>query len=167
MKTFLLIGLDPQTLADAAAKTLVATIADMRRQFAARGDRRDLCVVKPDGSAEAPGTAQLARATYGGALIGGGLREPAAQLELLERIVNAVHHQAPGTAIGFVREPAGCPKAADRVPSPAHERAGLLASAALVAWALTGRRAEPTRRNGPVAEATGLAPTSSFYLYSA
>jgi len=63
VKTFLLIGLDPTTLTDAAAATLSATIADMQRQFAARGDRLDLCVIKLDGSAEAPVTAQLARAT--------------------------------------------------------------------------------------------------------
>ena len=133
MKTFLLIGLDPNTLADAAAATLCATIADMQQQFAARGDRLDLCVIKLDGSAEAPVTAQLARATYGCAFIGGGLREPDDHLELLERIVNAIHHQAPGTAIGFVLEPDGCLKAADRVLSHAYKRAGLLASSALVA----------------------------------
>ncbi len=132
MKTFLLIGLDPKTLADAAAATLSATIADMQRQFAARGDHLDLCVIKLDGSAEAPVTAQLARDTYDCAFIGGGLREPDAHLELLERIVNALHHQAPGTAIGFVLEPDGCLKAADRVLSPAYERAGLRASFAMV-----------------------------------
>lgn len=132
MKTFLLIGLDPQTLAGATAKMLAATIADMQRQFAARGNRLDLCVVKPGGSAEAPVTAQLARATYDCVLIGGGIREPDDHLELLERIVNAIHHQAPGAAIGFVLEPDGCLKAADRVLSPAYERAGLLAASALV-----------------------------------
>lgn len=44
---------------------------DAQRQFSAQGDRLEYRIIKLDGSAEAPVTAQLVSATYDAVLIGG------------------------------------------------------------------------------------------------
>ena len=43
------------------AEKLSAAAADTQRQFSAQGDRLDNCIIKLDGSAEAPVTVQLAQ----------------------------------------------------------------------------------------------------------
>jgi SnoaL-like polyketide cyclase len=125
MKSFLLIGLDPYGIDYTApnvpkgmtAEKLSAAVADAQKQFSAQGDRLDNCIIKMDGSAEAPVTAQLARSTYDAVLIGGGLRQPDANMELLERIVDSIHVHAPGAPIGFVALPDGSVDAAARALS--------------------------------------------------
>src|SRR5450432_933655 len=109
MKSFLLIGLDPYGIdftapgvpAGMTAEKLSAAVADAQKQFSAQGDLLDNCIIKIDGSAEAPVTAQLASATYDAVLIGGGLRQPDTNIELLERIIDSIQAHAPGTPIGF------------------------------------------------------------------
>jgi hypothetical protein len=129
MKSFLLIGLDPNGIDYTApnvpkgmtAKKLFAAVADAQKQFSAQGDRLDNCVIKLDGSAEAPVTAQLASGPYDAVLIGGGLRQPDANIELLERIVDSIQVHAPGTPIGFVALPDGSLDAAARALSRKHD----------------------------------------------
>lgn len=125
MKTFLLIGLDPEGIDFSApgvpegmtAEKLSAAVIAAQAQFSARGDRLDNCIIKLDGSAEAPVTAQLSGADYEVVLIGGGIRQPDANIELLERIIHSVRTHAPGTPIGFVALPYGSVEAAARALS--------------------------------------------------
>ncbi len=107
MKKFLLIGLDPESIdystpgvpAGRTAEKLLATIADVQKHFADQGDHLDNCKIKPDGSAEAPVTAQLGQATYNCILIGGGIQEPQ-NMQMFERIINSILRHASGTPIG-------------------------------------------------------------------
>ena len=130
MKSILLIGLDPYGIDYTApnlpkgmtAEKLSAAVADAQKQFAAQGDRLDNCIIKMDGSAEAPVTAQLSSATYDAVLIGGGLRQPDANIELLERILDSIQVHAPGTPIGFVALRDGSPNAAARALSRRDEQ---------------------------------------------
>jgi ketosteroid isomerase-like protein len=124
MKKILLIGLDsaiinfsaPNVPAGLNAEKLNAILADEQKIFADQGDRLDLCPVKLDGSAEATVAARLAQTTYDYTLIGGGIREPE-NLEVLERVVNAIHRHAPASAIGFVNHPEDAPKTVARLMS--------------------------------------------------
>jgi len=130
MKCFLLIGLDPDGIDFTApgvptgmtAEKLSAAVADAQKQFSEQGDLLDNCIIKMDGSAEAPVTAQLASATYDAVLIGGGLRQPDANIQLLERIIDSIQAHAPGTPIGFVALPDGSLKAAARALSRKDEQ---------------------------------------------
>lgn len=125
MKSVLLIGLDPYGIDVTApnvprgmtAEKLCAAVADAQKRFSAQGDRLDNCIIKLDGSAEAPVTAELASTSYDAVLIGGGLRQPDANIELLERIVDSIRLHAPETPIGFVALPDGSLEAAARALS--------------------------------------------------
>jgi hypothetical protein len=70
-----------------------ATISDMRRATLAK---------------------QLTGATYDCVVIGGGLRLPPKGLVLFEKVVNAVHETAPGSAIAFNTHPEDTAEAAGR-----------------------------------------------------
>jgi hypothetical protein len=59
--------------------------------------------------------------TQDAVLIGGGLRQPDANIELLERIVDSIQVHAPGTPIGFVALPDGSLDAAARALSRKHD----------------------------------------------
>jgi hypothetical protein len=130
MKSFLLIDLDPYGIDYTApnvpkgmtAEKLSAAVADAQKQFSAQGDRLDNCIIKLDGTAEAPVTVQLASATYDAVLIGGGLRQPDTNIELLERIVDSIQVHAPGAPIGFVALPDDSLNAATRALSRRDEQ---------------------------------------------
>jgi len=122
MKKFLLIGLDPESIdysapgvpAGMTAEKLLGTIKDAQKHFADQGDHLDNCKVKPDGSAEATVTAQLARATYNCILIGGGIQDPK-NMEMFERILNSILRHASGIPIGLVDLPKDAPETVARV----------------------------------------------------
>lgn len=138
MNKILLIGLDPESIDFSApgvpagmnAEKLLATIADVQKQFADQGDHLDNCKVKPDGSAEATVTAQLARETYNCILIGGGIQDPK-NMGMFERIINSILRHAPGIPVGFVALPKDAPQDVARVlsndcaasPTQLHDRA--------------------------------------------
>jgi len=122
MKKFLLIGLDPEGIdisapgdpAGMTAEKLLGTITDVQKHFADQGDHLDNCKVKPDGSAEATVTEQLAHTTYNCILIGGGLEDPK-NMEMFERILNSIVRHAPGIPIGLVNLPKDAPETVARL----------------------------------------------------
>ena len=135
MRIFLIVGIDPNSInfsgpntpPGMTAEKLSAEIAETQRQFAAQGDRADICPVTLDASAASRVSARLTRSTYDCILIGGGFREDAA-IETLERIINAVHRHAPAAAIALLKTPKDGIAAAARVLSRDFAQAGLLAS---------------------------------------
>ncbi len=133
MKTFLIVGIDPNSIdfsgpntpPGMTAEKLSAEVEESRREFAGQGDRADLCEIKLDDSAGTRVSQQLARSKYDCILIGGGLR-PDGSIRVLERIINAIHQHAPEAAIGFLKLPRDAIAAADRVLSRDFKDAGLL-----------------------------------------
>jgi len=133
MRTFLIIGIDPDstdfsgpnTPPGMTAEKLSAEVEESRRQFADQGDRADVCAVKLDASAAVRVSDHLARSKYDCIMIGGGLRQDAS-IEVLERIINAVHQHAPAAAIAFLKMPKDGIAAAARVLSHDFAQAGLL-----------------------------------------
>ncbi len=102
MKTFLIIGIDPETIdysdpklpPGLTAEKLQAQVDETVRQFASRGDHADVYAVAFDDRADAQVIEQLAIAKYDCVMIGGGIRQPNESVELLERIINAVRLRA-------------------------------------------------------------------------
>jgi len=133
MRTFLIVGIDPDSIdfsgpntpPGMTAEKLSTEVEESRRQFADQGDRADLCAIKLDESAGARVSEQLACAKYDCILIGGGLR-PDGSIRVLERIINAVHQHAPDAAIAFLKLPRDAIAAATRVLSRDFKDAGLL-----------------------------------------
>ena len=133
MKTFLIIGIDPDstdfsgpnTPPGMTAEKLSAEVEEARRQFADQGDRADLCAVKLDTTAAARVSEQLSGSRYDCIMIGGGLRQDES-IEVLERIINAVHQHAPTAAIAFLKMPKDGIAAAAPVLSRDFAQAGLL-----------------------------------------
>jgi hypothetical protein len=119
----LVIGLDPYRVPgpwDPAP--VAAAIAVGMARFADAGIGAESCLVGLDGSddIEAVVTEALEGRPWEVVVIGGGIREPADQLNLFERIVNLVHRHAPGAAIAFNSTPADTFDAAARwLRSPA------------------------------------------------
>lgn len=124
MKKFLIIGIEPDAnKSSGSSPPPVITAAELskqieatQQQFAARGDRADVCGVKLDGSAAAKIIDQLARETYDCVMIGGGLREDEA-IEVLEQVIDAVRRHAPSAVIAFLKLPKDAIAAASRVLS--------------------------------------------------
>ncbi len=133
MRTFLIVGIDPDstdfsgpnTPPGMTAKKLSAEVEEALRQFADQGDRADLCAVKLDTTAAARVSEQLSSSRYDCIMIGGGLRQDES-IEVLERIINAVHQHAPDAAIAFLKMPKDGIAAAARVLSHDFAQAGLL-----------------------------------------
>jgi hypothetical protein len=121
MKRVLLIGIKPEavdisdpelpsgTTAQRIAAGIDATLADMR----ARGWEGEFCAILADQSAEATIAASLAE-TWDCIVIGGGIRVPSRGLHLFERVINAVHRDAPRTPIAFNTSPSDTADAASR-----------------------------------------------------
>jgi hypothetical protein len=100
----LVIGLDPHRVPgpwDPAP--VAAAIAAAMARFAEAGVGAQSCLFGLDGSddVEAVVTAALTDRPWEVVVIGGGVRKPADQLDLFERVVNLVHRHAPGAAIAF------------------------------------------------------------------
>src|SRR5438045_1258935 len=98
MKRVLLIGLDPDTVdfSDPAlppgmtVEKVHAGIAVAMRQFAERGWEGDVGLIRPDETAGPAVERQLALKRYDCVVVGGGVRLPPRNLELLEVVINAI-----------------------------------------------------------------------------
>jgi hypothetical protein len=121
MTRVLLIGIKPEavdfsdpdlpagTTAEKIAAGIDAALSDMK----ARGWEGAFCSILTDDSAEATITALLAE-HWDCIVIGGGIRIPSGGMLLFERVINAVHHGAPGTPIAFNTSPNDSADAAAR-----------------------------------------------------
>ena len=99
-------GTTPRSIAEGIAHTL----ADMHR----RGWEAEHCTIMPDDSAEATIAVCLAKKDWDCVVIGAGVRLPPQQLELFERVVNAVRREAPTATIAFNQTPIDSADAAER-----------------------------------------------------
>ena len=104
-RNVLLIGLDPHAVPGVDAALVDTAIAIGQQRFEAHGIPAELCLVKPDATAEPEIVAHLTRKDYACVVIGGGIRKPEAMLGLLERVINLVRTHAPGAAIAFNTNP--------------------------------------------------------------
>ncbi len=121
MTRVLLIGIAPEAVdvsdpdlppgmtAEKIADGIRATLADMT----ARGWEPAFCSILPDETAEASIAGSLAE-RWDCIVIGGGIRIPASNLKLFERVINAVHRDAPDTPIAFNSSPRDTADAAAR-----------------------------------------------------
>ncbi len=121
MQRVLLIGIKPDAVDtsdpdlppglthEKIAGQISATLADMER----RGWHAEFCSILPDASAEAAIAASLA-AKWDCIVIGGGIRIPASNLRLFERVIDAVRRGAPDTPIAFNTTPEDTADAASR-----------------------------------------------------
>jgi hypothetical protein len=122
----LFVGQDPNTVDynDPAlppgtnAQKIQAGLDLAAAKIAERGWTGDLCMIPPTDAGMATLEKQLASATYDCVVIGGGMRLPPKSLLLFEKVVNAVHKAAPGSAIAFNTEPGDTADAAARWLKP-------------------------------------------------
>ncbi len=118
----LVIGVDPKTVdpSDPAVppgttpESIAEGIAQMLADMHGRGWEAEHCTIMPDDSAEATISACLAKREWDCVVIGGGVRLPPKQLELFERVINAVRRGAPTAPIAFNRGPVDSADAAKR-----------------------------------------------------
>lgn len=113
-RNVLLIGLDPHAVPGVDAKLVDTAITIGQQRFAAEGIPAELCLVKPDASADPEIVAHLSRKEYACVIIGGGIRKPEEMRGLFERVVNLVRVHAPGAAIAFNTNPTDSLDAAKR-----------------------------------------------------
>ena len=122
MKRVLFVGQIPETVdySDPAlpphmnAEKISAGIAIATAAIAQRGWAGDVCNISPDDDGIATLEKQLTGVTYDCVVIGGGLRLPPKGLVMFEKVVNAVHKTAPGSAIAFNTHPEDTAEAAGR-----------------------------------------------------
>jgi len=99
MARVLLVGYDPGTVdyADPALPRgmtpdkIGAGLSLALKQMTERGWEADLCLIRPDKTAEKTVERHLASADYAGVVIGAGVRLPPQGLTLFETVVNSVH----------------------------------------------------------------------------
>ena len=122
-KTVLAIGIDPG-FADLAAfpqftHELVRSYLDAQiERLCELGFEVDNCLIDLGETAEAVATMALRSKRYDCVVIGAGLRQPAPQLLLFEKIVNRVHSLAPDAKICFNTTPADTADAVQRWIEP-------------------------------------------------
>jgi hypothetical protein len=122
MTRILFVGQAPETVdfSDPAlppgfdAEKIQAGIDLAAAKFAERGWVGDICMIPPDATGIATLEKQLASATYDCVVIGGGMRLPPKGLLIFEKVVNAIHKVAPGSAIAFNTRPEDTAEAAAR-----------------------------------------------------
>lgn len=105
---------DPALPSGLSAEKIQAGIDLAAAKIAERGWIADLCMIPPDAAGIAMLEKQLASATYDCVVIGGGMRLPPKSLLLFEKVVNAVHKAAPGSALAFNTSPEDTAEAAAR-----------------------------------------------------
>jgi hypothetical protein len=105
---------DPALPPGLSAEKIQAGIDLAAAKIAERGWIADLCMIPPDAAGIAILEKQLAGATYDCVVIGGGMRLPPKGLLLFEKVVNAVHKGAAGSALAFNTNPADTAEAAAR-----------------------------------------------------
>jgi hypothetical protein len=96
---------DPALPPGMTAQKVQVGIDIAMRAMADRGWQVEQCMVTPDDAGLADINRKLASMSYDCVVIGGGVRLPPRNLQLFERIVNAVHKAAPGAAIAFNEGP--------------------------------------------------------------
>jgi hypothetical protein len=105
---------DPSLPPGFDAGKINAGIDIAKATMTARGWDGDLCMIAPDDSGIAALAAQLGNADYDCVVVGGGLRLPPKSLPFFERVVNAIHQNAPKAAIAFNTRPEDTAEAAAR-----------------------------------------------------
>jgi hypothetical protein len=118
----LLAGLEPETVdfSDPAippgmdAAMIRMGIGMAVQSCEARGWKIELCLFPPDETAETIIAQSLAGGDVDVVVIGAGVRLPPRNLQLFERVVNAIHRAAPGAAIAFNSNPQDSADAAAR-----------------------------------------------------
>jgi hypothetical protein len=105
---------DPALPSGMNAEKIQAGIDLAASKIAERGWIGDLCMIPPDAGGIAMLEKQLASAKYDCVVIGGGMRLPPKGLFLFEKVVNAVHRAASGSAIAFNTVPEDTADAAAR-----------------------------------------------------
>ena len=122
-KSVLAIGLEP-SFADLTAvpqftPELIRSYIDAQiEELRALGYDAELCLIDLGETAEQVATAALVSKRFDCVVIGAGLRQPAAQLLLFEKIINVVHGLAPAASIYFNTTPADTVKAVQRWIGP-------------------------------------------------
>lgn len=117
-RSVLLVGFDPHAIPGVDAAMVDTAIAMGQARFAAEGIEADTCLVKPDATARAEVVEQLTRKPYAVVVIGGGLRKPDEQVELLEHVIQLIRTHAPQAAIAFNTNPITSADAAKRWLAP-------------------------------------------------
>lgn len=113
-RNVLLIGFEPSTIPGVDATMVNTAIAIGHQRFQAAGIAAEMCLIKPDATAEPQIVAQLTAKDYACVVIGGGLRKPDEFVELLERVIQLVRQHAPSTPIAFNTNPTTSLDAAQR-----------------------------------------------------
>jgi hypothetical protein len=122
-KTVLAIGIEP-AFADFTAfpqltPELIRSYIDAQiQQLRALGFDAVICLIDLGGTAEEVTMAALKANSFDCIVIGAGLREPAPQLLLFEKIINLVHAYAPAARICFNTNPADTAEAEQRWINP-------------------------------------------------
>ena len=122
-KSVLAIGIEP-AFADFAGfpqltPELIRSYIDAQiEQLRALGFDAESCLIDLGETAEEVAVAALKANSFDCVVIGAGLREPAPQLLLFEKIVNLVHAHAPAARICFNTNPADTAEAVQRWISP-------------------------------------------------
>jgi len=87
------------------ARLVDTAIAIGQKRFEDLGIPNEMCLVKPDATAEPEIVARLTAREYACIVIGGGLRKADESVELLERVIHLIRQHAPGAAIAFNTNP--------------------------------------------------------------
>jgi hypothetical protein len=113
-RNVLLIGLDPHAVPGVDAALVETAAAIGQQRFEARGIPAELCLVKPDATAEPQIVACLTRKDYACVVVGGGIRKPDEMVALFERVIYLIRQHAPSAAIAFNTNPTTSADAAMR-----------------------------------------------------
>jgi hypothetical protein len=122
-KRVLAIGIDPAyadtaTLAGFTPEVIKSYLDAQIAQVTASGYEVDSCLIDLGATAEAVTAAALTSKPFDCVMIGAGLRQPAPQLLLFEKIINLVHALAPNAKICFNSNPADSAAAVQRWIAP-------------------------------------------------
>jgi hypothetical protein len=122
-KSVLAIGIDPAvadfTTLPGLTPVLVRSYIDAQiEQVQALGYDVESCLIDLGATAEAVAAAALNSRHFDCVVIGAGLRQPAPQLLLFEKIINLVHVLAPNSKICFNSNPSDTAAAVQRWVSP-------------------------------------------------
>ncbi|MGO4353245.1 hypothetical protein AB4Z25_15170 [Rhizobium sp. RAF36] len=105
---------DPSLPPGFDAKQIQAGIDIAEATMTDRGWDADICMIAPDDGGIETLAAQLANVDYDCVVIGGGMRIPPKGLPFFEKVVNAIHQNAPRAAIAFNTRPEDTAEAAAR-----------------------------------------------------
>ena len=122
-KRVLAIGIEPTQADFSAAPELNpdlvrACIRAQIEQLRALGFDAEICLIDLGDTAEQVATSALRAKPFDCVVIGAGLRLPAPQLPLFEKIINLVHAFAPAASICFNTNPADTAEAVGRWIKP-------------------------------------------------